>query len=376
MLLTGLFFSLSMLSKEMWISLPISMFVILLVKQERLNWPTISRSALRILPFFIISLMYLVIRVGLWSQQPDHIAVYTDYSLANFIKNYAYWIFGLLYPCDLYYAQDLMLANPVIFILWISLALFFILVAIAYLLYPNINSFLKSKWILFSLCWFVITLAPISGGYAHRWYLYIPSFSLSILIAALFTQISEQRIKKLLTIAFMVAVVIIYIIESFRLSLIWNKQSNYSEDFLNKIKELNIDQDKEIYFANVPFGYKSAYLFTHNSLQEAIQYHYGKSPLIHVVSYLNLDDRHQISVSTAKDQLYFHLNPNHYQFMLITASERRFHANEVFFKASSAIEVISTNNGGKAEQYYLEVQQNNSTPLYYFEGDNIYRKNY
>lgn len=367
-LLTCLFFTLSMMSKEMWISLPITMFAILLVKQERLNWATISKSALRIAPFFIVSLVYLVIRVNLWSQQFDHIAVYTDYSLMNLVKNFAYWSFGLLYPFDLYYAQDLMLSQPAVFILWISLAIFFIVIALAYLLHPNITTLFKNKWLLFSLFWFFITLAPISGGYAHRWYLYIPSFCLSILAAAISNEISKNTNKRHFAVVFLAAIIIIYSIESFRLSLIWNKQSHFSIEFLKKIEDLNIDEEKEIYFANVPFGYKSAYLFTHNSLQEAIQYHYGKSPVIHVISYLNLDDENHVSISTKDDRVLFHLSPNHYQFMLITASERRFDDERIFRKEAIEIKITKTINNGKAAQYSISNTSKSIGPPYYFDG--------
>lgn len=362
MLLTCLFFTLSMLSKEMWISLPVSMLLILLAKQERLNWPTVSVSALRIAPFFIVSVLYLVIRVNLWSQQPDHIAVYTDYGLMNLVKNFAYWLFGLLYPFDLYYAQDLMLSKPAAFILWFSLAILLIAITLAYLLHPHITNFLKSRWILFSLCWFVITLAPISGGYAHRWYLYIPSFCLIILAAAISDKISNNTNKRHFTVFFLTAIIAIYSIESFRLSLIWKKQSEFCMEFLRKIKDLNIDKEKEIYFVNTPFGYKSAYLFTHNSLQEAIQYYFGRSPTIHVINYINLDDENPFSSTIENGKMHFDISPNHYRFMLINANERRFKVNRTFNIGGSIIDILNTDRTGKAIQFNIYP----STPTFHY----------
>jgi len=285
-LLSYAFFLLSLLSKEMAVTLPVMiMFVSLSFSGGSLK-QRILLAAKEISPFIFITIAYLAVRFFFWSNHHDSIAGYMNYSASNIIGNYVKWAFGLIYPFDLYKARGLLENDPLILIGTSALLLILLLTAVKYLIWPFQKSLLREKSFWLGIVWFVITLVPIMGGNAHRWYLYIPSVSLSFLIVAVFRIIHNK--PKIIFVFLFAGFLIFSSAELYRQSLIWAQQSNITENFLRQVKQQGIDKIDKLCFANVPFGYKSSFLFTFQSLEKALFLHYGKMPKIHILSYVNL----------------------------------------------------------------------------------------
>lgn len=355
----------ALLSKEMALSLIPTMFAVLLIKKNSADFKDFFNIGVKLCPFFIITAVYLCIRFSMWLNALDDLAVYADYSISNIIKNYCFWVFGLIYPADLYYAQDLMLYKPLHFIAMMLLIIIIMTVFLMYLLFPNNVKFFKSKWVWLGLFWLFVTLIPVSGGNPHRWYLYIPSFALSIFGSALYNNINIQKVK-----FYLIGILILltfYAVESFRLSTIWKKQSDITVKFLQQIRELKIYDYEKIYFSNVPFGYKSAYLFTHDSLQKSIHHYFGKSPEITITNYLNIDSNTKVTVAYKDDIVFFEINPNHHSFFLLSADERRF---EKTGYRDNGTYINKLSDTGKIVSLGIAEPKDNSIFLYY-DGENI-----
>lgn len=356
----------ALLSKEMSVTLPVMMLVIFFSKQHIKNTQSFIKTAIILSPFFAITLMYLVIRIYMWSKL-NTLDVYTNYSATHLVSNYLNWLFALGYPFDLYVAQDAMIENPIVFFSAVAIVGLVTLAGLLFFLYKKPTFRLHQNfWLWMALLWIVITLLPISGGHPHRWYLYIPSFGLSLLVASL---IDTNKQKIVLAIGMLL--IVLYCIEDLRLSSIWKKQSEVTIEFLRQIEASQIHKKDRIYFANIPFGYKSAYLFTHSSLQEAIQYHVGKSPTIVALSYLNMNDQMEISTSINENNIQFKMTPNHYKFFLLSASERRFDRPYELNKENVTIKINAIAGNKKISDYTISISDSIKPDFYYFDGKRI-----
>ena len=209
----------------------------------------------------------------------------------------------------------------------------------------------------------------MSGGNAHRWYLYIPSFGLSILAALLIDNSSEKH--KNTAIACISILLGVYAIETYRLSSIWNKQSKITEAIFEQIKEKQLYKEEKLYFANIPFGFKSAYLFTHNSLEEAIEYRFGRSPVIEEINYMNLDDKNDLKTKITGNEIQFQFEPTHYRFMLLTALDRRFERPETRVVSGVTITTNQLANNKKIADYTLVISDDIRKSFYYFDAMEI-----
>ncbi|RYG09413.1 MAG: hypothetical protein EOO07_23915 [Chitinophagaceae bacterium] len=379
--MVGATFVAALLSKEMSVTLCLMMFALVFYKQQIKNARSFMSVLLTLSPFFAITLIYTVIRIFMWSKLTGDVTGYTNYSIGHVISNYLTWFFALIYPFDLYLAQDVLIENPVRFfsvVVFISLLIF----SGSLIVYGrNLFSICKSFWLWAAITWVCVTLLPICGGNPHRWYLYIPSFGLSLLFAAIVENMykdkSRHRVqathkgKQKILFAITGFLLVIYLLEDFRLSRIWNKQSDVAMDFLAQIKTQEIYKKDHIYIANVPFGFKSAYLFTLTSLQEAIQYYFGQSPKITAVSYVNFDEDIDISVSTDNRKIRFNIVPDHYNFFLLSANERRFNNLEIQRKEDVLVTINAIAKNKKISDYSVSIPETIKSDVYYFDGKNI-----
>ncbi len=363
---SGMGFIAALLSKEMSVSLPLMMLMIVFYNQDKKDLNSLLKVAIKLSPFFVVTLGYIILRLYMWSDITSSVDVYTNYSALHLVSNYLNWFFALGYPFDLYLAQEWMIKSPVLFFSVAAIIGLVLMGVFFMILYRTPLVCHKPFWVWAGLIWIVITLLPISGGYPHRWYLYIPSFGIAVLVAAL---IESNKKNTLLSLS--VLLLLFYAVEDVRLSNIWKKQSALNAEFLQQIKENQIDKKTKIYFANIPFGYKSAYLFTHSSLQEAIEYHFGKSPQIVALSYLNLDDSTKIESSINKEEIHFSMTPNHYGFFLLSANERRFENPIIENRGDTSIKINSIGKSKKISGYSIILNDAVKQDFYYYDGSKI-----
>ncbi len=359
----------ALLSKEMSITLCLTMFAIVFYNQKIKNTHSFVEVLKKLSPFFAVTVVYVIVRIFMWSKLIGDVTVYTDYSVLHLVNNYLSWLFALIYPFDLYLAQDLMLENPIRFFSIVAICVSIVLGGLLIFLRQKLFIIYRSYWVWAALIWIFVTLLPICGGNPHRWYLYIPSFGLSILMAMAVEASKLNRQKIILILSGILLVV--YSIEDFRLSKIWSKQSELNANFLKQIQENELYKKEHIYFANIPFGFKSAYLFTLSSLQEAIQYHFGRSPKIVAVSYVNFDEDIDISSSIDNRDIIFKMTPNHYNFFLLSANERRFNQLEARSKENALITIESLAKNKKISEYSVTLPKAVQSDLYYFDGKKI-----
>ena len=364
----SILFIAALCSKELSITLPIMMLAILVLNNRHFSFKEIFFDGLKLWPFALIALVYLVARLYLWSNMPDAINVYTDFSLKNIITNYGEWMFGLLYPFDLYVAHEWLYQNSTVFIGIALLSVMLIIALVWAVLRGRRDAFVRDPLLWFGMGWILITLIPMAGGSSHRWYLYVPSAGISFVIAMLWIHTLPAR-RTALAVGFGL-VLTVYTVETIRQSLIWHKQSELTENFIRAFEQQGLHKKSQVTFANVPFGYKGAFLFSHSSLQEALQVRNGEFPVIHVLSYLNLDDHTAIDVSEAGDAISFTLSPTAFQYFMLSASERRFESLESRDVYGYQLEITALNASGRILNYKITANAE-AEPVYYFDGSSI-----
>ncbi len=365
----SLTFIAALASKEMSVTLCLMMLLIVFYNQQIKNTRSLISAFIKLSPFFAITFVYAMVRILMWNKLASDVTVYINYSASHVVSNYLTWFFALLYPFDLYRAQDLMIESPFVAFLVVVFCVLIIICGLLIIYGRTLFSICKSFWLWAGLIWICVTLLPICGGNPHRWYLYIPSFGISLFLAAAVDATDQHKQKILIPIIGLLLA--IYSIEVFRLSTIWNKQSVVATELLKQIEVKKIYMKERIYFANIPFGYESAYLFTISSLQEAMQYNFGQSPVVVAVSYVNLSDDRKISSSIESRNINFKIDPNHYNFFLLSATERRFDNPEVREKEKVLIKINAIAKNKKISDYTVTIPEGEQSNFYYFDGNKI-----
>jgi len=363
-----MFFVLGLLSKEMSISLPILLFSMLMVTDPSVFKKRIFISLKQTSIYFMIACMYVAIRFPYWSDNPDSISVYTNYDFFGMIKNLAMWFFALFYPFDLYYMRGLFESHTLNFLFVTFLISLILLTVIHFSIRKQWLSFFKKRMLHLSIIWFLITLLPIIGGNAHRWYLYIPSVSVSFLLVALWQSIQRKSFFYVFLLIFLV----FYPVELLRQSEIWKRQSEISSKFLDQIRDLNLNESEIYYFANMPFGYKSSFLFTFHSIVDATSFYFGFKPDIRVLSYVNLSDKLTIEKQIERTRLRFRIQSDAYGHFSFPPAQRRFKSKDEVMNVQGVRLVINTLSLARTVgQYEIHWPEENFHPLYYFDGDRI-----
>lgn len=359
-------FLLALASKELSVTLPLMVFVLRALLHPARPWPWLWREQRWLWPFGLITLTYLAGRWLMWRDMSDAISVYTHFSLANILKNYGEWAFGLLYPLDLYQAREWQLAHKG----WFAISAFGICLLIAgfcaWLWRPNLAKLVRHPCMWLGLLWIFITLAPMAGGNAHRWYLYLPSAGLSVVLAIAWQMLPERRLR--LAKAAFALVVLVLATETMRQSLIWKTQGELTQALLSDIRKQGIDKLDDIYLLNQPFGYRSAFLFSFNSLEEAMRVTFGQSPRVHVLSYINLDETNSLQLKTGDNTVEIRLEPTAFRYVMLSAMERYFTQPETRRLGDITLVVNSLDRAGRIREYHLIFDQPPSKPLYYFDG--------
>jgi protein O-mannosyl-transferase len=366
-------FIIALLAKEEAIALPVLMLFITLLHPDRRLRKTVKQASLELAPFFIILLIYLAFRFISLSGNLSQIAVYTGFSPIHILKNYIEWAAGLIYPFDLYQARWAVETGQFTAI-WVPMGIVALLAAgLIYIFWPHRAALLKNRLMILSLIWFIVTLLPISGGNAHRWYLYMPSAGMGLFVVAIQRQELTVLRKRLLT-GMASIVLVCYAIGIYEQSGIWSQQSRIEADIIEQAGALRLNTLDGFYFVNMPFGFKSAFLFTFSSFENALAIRYGKRPKIRILSYLNLDSDTRISVSNVARRLTFSMQPTPSAYFIFPRLQRRFSSRNVLFTMDCfQIKITQIAAGGTVASYNMELLGQPKWPVYYFDGRKIHK---
>lgn len=367
-LLASVFTIAALCSKELSVTLPVMMLAIIALKNRHYSLRAIISDGLKLWPFVLMVLVYVIARLYLWRNMPEAINVYTDFSVSNIITNYGEWMFGLLYPFDLYIAHEWLYQHRAAFIGMTVIALIMINGFLWWVLGTNKRQFMRDPLLWLGIGWILVTLIPMTGGNAHRWYLYVPSVGIVFVIVSLWTHVLTKH-RQLLAVVFAL-VLSVYVAETIRQSIIWHKQSELAENFLREFEQQGLHKKERVTFANVPFGYQGAFLFSHNSLQEVLQVRNGYFPVVRVLSYLNIDDQTDVGVNVAGDTITFSISPTAFQYFMLSASERRFDNLGSRDVHGYKLDITELNPGGRILHYKI-TSGANAEPIYYFDGSAI-----
>jgi hypothetical protein len=232
---------------------------------------------------------------------------------------------------------------------------------------------INQRLLVCAFLWYIITLVPIAGGNAHRWYLYIPSVSISFLSLAVIPDFRD-RWRSLIFSGIICIALGAFAVESARQAKIWSEQSRISLSFLQQAKEMDLHEIETFYFANVPFGYKSAFLFTFDSLADAIFLNFGHKPDLRALSYVNMRDGLSLSSTINSGQIAFSLAPDHYGFFIFRPAERHFVRGDKKIQSHGLeISIGPINSARKVTRYEISIPEGLDDPVFYFDGKKIRR---
>lgn len=123
----------------------------------------------------------------------------------------------------------------------------------------------------------------------------------------------------------------------------------------------------------MPFGYRSAFLFTHNAFEEALRLRYGSSPSIHVLSYMNLDKHNPIAVSGAAQQVSFAVSPNAFRYFRLPNQQIFFAHPDIYPQDNITLRIDQLDSAGRIREYTLLLPAQHPMPIYYFDGERFVR---
>jgi hypothetical protein len=362
-------FLFSLLSKEMAASLPFMLFAISTLNSEKPWQIRLITASRQTAIFFILLAIYMSIRIYFWSTTLESISGYVSYSVSGIIRNLALSAAGLSYPFDLYQLRNLLETSPGLLVASAVLYGGIALAILAFIVGKNLGKLIGNKLLILGIAWFILTLTPIIGGLAHRWYLYLPSASISLYLLA-FWQTAEKRYLLILCLC---VVGIISSMEILRQSSTWHRQSMISEAFFLELEEKGLHKQQSFYFANVPFGYESTYLFTFHSLEDAMLLRWGTRPDIIILSYLNLTDGTSTKSNFESDTLLVEMQPDRFSFFLFPVAQRRFsRAGETIRVGNASVTINKLAPSGTVSHYSIDLPSNEK-PFFYFDGTAVSR---
>ena len=362
--LSLLLFGLALLAKEMAISLP-ALLLAMLVIRDGGPWPARIAAALsRTLPHFLILLGYAGLRLHLGSDAAQDLSGYLNFGPGAMLRKLAIWSFGLAYPFDLYALRHLFESAPRRLLALAGAAGALGLLAVLLATRRRWRRLCRDEALWLGAAWFPITLLPILGGNPHRWYLYLPSAGFCMVLGAIWRWLPKRGICAIA----LLAGLLLYGRELAHQAQIWSRQSELSEAFLHQVGNVAWGDSETHYFANVPFGYKSAFLFSFDSLIDAMELRFGFRPDIRILSYVNLTDELRIESAWVGNGWQFRLEPSGYGFFLFPPAQRRFAAPTALQMQGAEIEIQALSSAGTAAAYRIRLPDPAPGPLHCFDG--------
>lgn len=367
--ITFIWFVAAHLSKELSITLPTMMLAILVFRQQSISVANLVRSLIMLWPYVLITLIYLITRLYQWQSMTDAVAVYSDFSPLHIVTNYGEWAFALLYPFDLYVAREWQILYSHWFTALVLMACLLLATVIVYIWRPTAAHLVRSPLLWLGIIWIIVTLIPMAGGNSHRWYLYLPSAGLGLILAAAWPVTSSHR-RKLLNLLLALTLVV-YAGETLRQALIWHTQSQINERLLSDAETHELRQHETIAIANMPLGYKSAFLFTHSSFEEALRVRYGSSPKIEVLNYINLDEQNPVALENLADGIRFSITPNAFRYFRLRNMQIFFDKNDSYTQGNFTLRVDQLDKAGRISAYTLQAPTPAQVPVFYFDGEHF-----
>ena len=363
------FFVLGLLSKEMAASFPILLFSILMIMETG----DLRRRALIALRqtsiYLLMTCVYVAIRAYYWTNDPASVKGYLDYEPFSILTNLAMWLFGLFYPFDLYHMRNWYESDTLHFLSVVLLICIVFLAIIHVAMRNEWRNFLNDKVLHLSGAWFLVTLLPIIGGNAHRWYLYIPSVAFSLFLVAILRSVRRKAVFHVILSVCLIS----YTIELLHQSGIWKRQDEIARELLDQLQNIS-NESATYYFANMPFGYKSSFLFTFDSAIHAVYFHSGFRPDIRILSYVNLSDEDALDIERLSEEgnLRFRIESDAYGYFLFPPARRRFESEDIILKIhETEVEIEALSPAGTASRYEIRWPGRRLYPLYYFDGERI-----
>ena len=370
LVLSLLLFVLALASKEMAISLPVLLLAMTIVLGEGTARARATSALRSTLPYFLVLLCYVGLRVlfVLRDGWEANVSGYLNFAASAILFKAGAWSFGLAYPFDLYRMRHLLESDPQRFLAVASVGCA-LAVAVTHLaLWRRWRSFYGDRLFWLGAAWIPITLLPILGGNPHRWYLYLPSAGFCMVLAATWNSL---RARPLCSVALIIGL-LFYASELAKQSRIWARQSELSEEFLQQVHDLGMRSSETHWFANVPFGYKSAFLFTIDSLAEAIELRFGLQPDIRILSYVNLSDELRIESARIGSDWRFRLEPDAYGFVLFPSFRRRFAASTTPQEIQGAeVEIKALSQANTVAEYWVRLPSPPFGRFHYFDGQQL-----
>lgn len=193
-------FILSLLSKETAVILPFILILILTLFAAKLNIDKL-RASFIIFPYFFITAVYVSLRLTLlnFANTLNFYSAPSAYSQNLFIRLFTFtkvffeYIKIILFPNDLIYARS----TPIVTSFFNPWVLFFILIISAICILAFLNR-RKNPLYLFAVCWFFVTILPVSGiipinSIISEHYLYLPSVSIFLSVSYFFYYLLSKR---------------------------------------------------------------------------------------------------------------------------------------------------------------------------------------
>lgn len=191
-------FLLALLTKENAVILPLILILCDSTLFEEKNRISLSKKLLSYLPFLIIAIIYIYLRLTILDFTKDHMLSHNlpfSLRILTFTKVIWNYLGIIIFPFNLHMERRIM---PVIslfnLVAWIYLFMLSLILWIAAKNYKN------SKTVLFGILWFFVTLFPVSNTviplftYLAEHWLYLPYIGLCIVMAQVFLKLKQTII--------------------------------------------------------------------------------------------------------------------------------------------------------------------------------------
>jgi hypothetical protein len=191
---------------------------------------------------------------------------------------------AILYPFDLYQVEAWYQARPLLFQLAGA--------AVVVLVVPSLvvaTRGTRGRWtpFVFGALWFAAAILPCLGLLQRR-LLYLPSVGAALMASSLV--FVPRRAGRLLGGGVLLALAALYGLGWNGRARDWEEAGALSRAYLASLDaELPEGAEGEILFVQLPWGYRSALLFTHDSIGEAIRMREGRPRTIRVLSRVVLE---------------------------------------------------------------------------------------
>lgn len=314
-ILLSLFFTvLALLTKEMAFSLPL--VILILTAYNKKNK---KKIVLQSFSFFVAALVMILIRVFLLNNNflnsPD---THPNVGVLTIFKNIFLFAGLVFYPLNIDDVKTFIQNNA--YIIYVVIIL---LVCISFLFYKFVHN---KKLIIFLILMFVIMILPASR-LLMRWYDYLPSVALCILIPVVLLELKKYKI---IAAGIIILFVVVEIFSLINKEFTWKKVSISGKDlmtnFVDEYKE-DIESVKEIEFINLPAKVNEIPLFQ-LGFYDHMNYFLKEKKNVSLFSKMYMDEfNDEMMIKKNNDTISISLNRENY--FILSHNEKYVNFNDV-----------------------------------------------